>query len=102
MKMPGEKSNSHDLAIVVMPSEVEASLAFSFYHACELTRANIERPTPNIQHRIKTMPAEGIEPTRSCDHWILSPARLPIPPRRRFRSTGISPVARGLPSLRRG
>src|SRR5205807_2548617 len=28
-------------------------------------------------------PAEGIEPTRSCDHWILSPARLPIPPRRR-------------------
>src|SRR5690349_18599747 len=28
------------------------------------------------------MPAEGIEPTRSCDHWILSPARLPVPPRR--------------------
>ena len=31
------------------------------------------------------MPAEGIEPTRSCDHWILSPARLPVPPRRRRR-----------------
>ena len=30
----------------------------------------------------KRMPAEGIEPTRSCDHWILSPARLPVPPRR--------------------
>src|SRR5205823_10689669 len=29
------------------------------------------------------VPAEGLEPTRSCDHWILSPARLPIPPRRR-------------------
>src|SRR6476660_1605463 len=29
------------------------------------------------------VPAEGIEPTRSCDHWILSPARLPVPPRRR-------------------
>src|SRR5437868_8054348 len=29
------------------------------------------------------LPAEGIEPTRSCDHWILSPARLPVPPRRR-------------------
>jgi hypothetical protein len=28
------------------------------------------------------LPAEGIEPTRSCDHWILSPARLPVPPRR--------------------
>ena len=32
----------------------------------------------------RAMPAEGIEPTRSCDHWILSPARLPIPPRRRI------------------
>ena len=31
----------------------------------------------------KSLPAEGFEPTRSCDHWILSPARLPIPPRRR-------------------
>src|SRR5205814_1252781 len=30
------------------------------------------------------LPAEGLEPTRSCDHWILSPARLPIPPRRRW------------------
>jgi hypothetical protein len=30
------------------------------------------------------LPAEGLEPTRSCDHWILSPARLPIPPRRLF------------------
>src|SRR2546430_850559 len=28
------------------------------------------------------LPAEGLEPTRSCDHWILSPARLPVPPRR--------------------
>src|SRR6266404_4990634 len=33
----------------------------------------------------RRMPAEGIEPTRSCDHWILSPARLPVPPRRRER-----------------
>lgn len=24
----------------------------------------------------------GLEPTRPCGHWILSPARLPIPPRR--------------------
>ena len=28
------------------------------------------------------MPAEGLEPTQPCGHWILSPARLPIPPRR--------------------
>src|SRR4030095_6986589 len=32
----------------------------------------------------RVLPAEGLEPTRSCDHWILSPARLPIPPRRRL------------------
>jgi hypothetical protein len=48
-------------------------------HAC-----NIERPTSNAQRSIKKLPAEGLEPTRSCDHWILSPARLPIPPRRHF------------------
>src|ERR1700736_1144400 len=29
------------------------------------------------------VPAEGLEPTRSCDHWILSPARLP------FRHAGV-------------
>jgi hypothetical protein len=28
------------------------------------------------------LPTEGVEPTRPCGHWILSPARLPIPPRR--------------------
>src|SRR5437773_4037451 len=43
------------------------------------------------------LPAEGLEPTRSCDHWILSPARLPIPPRRRQASSsyeaGVIPQA---------
>jgi hypothetical protein len=39
------------------------------------------------------VPAEGLEPTRPCGHWILSPARLPIPPRRhRERNIGILPV----------
>jgi hypothetical protein len=28
------------------------------------------------------LPTEGIEPTLTCVNWILSPARLPIPPRR--------------------
>ena len=28
------------------------------------------------------VPTEGVEPTRPCGHRILSPARLPIPPRR--------------------
>src|SRR6266446_7370229 len=32
---------------------------------------------------LKSVPAEGLEPTRSCDHWILSPARLP------FRHAGV-------------
>ena len=29
-----------------------------------------------------TIPAAGVELARPCGHWILSPARLPIPPRR--------------------
>ncbi len=28
------------------------------------------------------VPREGLEPSRSCEHWILSPTRLPIPPPR--------------------
>ena len=31
-----------------------------------------------------TIPAAGVEPARPCGHWILSPARLPIPPRRQI------------------
>jgi hypothetical protein len=33
------------------------------------------------------LPTEGVEPTRPCGHWILSPARLPIPPRRLIGKT---------------
>jgi hypothetical protein len=40
------------------------------------------------------LPAEGLEPTRSCDHWILSPARLPIPPRRRRKPEATKPAAK--------
>src|ERR1700719_1059997 len=36
-----------------------------------------------VKCNLEGVPAEGLEPTRSCDHWILSPARLPVPPRRR-------------------
>jgi hypothetical protein len=44
----------------------------------------VERSTSDIEHWIEnSLPAEGLEPTRPCGHWILSPARLPIPPRRR-------------------
>src|SRR5438477_6733599 len=37
-----------------------------------------------IRSDTEDLPAEGLEPTRSCDHWILSPARLP------FRHAGVS------------
>src|SRR4029453_10148560 len=30
------------------------------------------------------VPGEGLEPSLCCQNWILSPARLPIPPSRRF------------------
>src|SRR5437660_9689969 len=36
-----------------------------------------------IPRKRTAVPAEGVEPTRSCDHWILSPARLP------FRHAGV-------------
>ena len=32
------------------------------------------------------VPKEGIEPTRPEGHWILNPARLPVPPLRHFKS----------------
>jgi hypothetical protein len=31
---------------------------------------------------LSMVPVVGVEPTRSCPHRILSPARLPIPPHR--------------------
>ena len=40
------------------------------------------------------MPAEGLEPTRPCGHWILSPARLPIPPRRHQRKVIVQSIER--------
>src|SRR5215475_690354 len=43
-------------------------------------------PEPFVRaekRKLRQLPAEGLEPTRPCGHWILSPARLPIPPRRR-------------------
>ena len=32
------------------------------------------------------MPKDGLEPSRGCPHWILNPARLPIPPLRHYFS----------------
>jgi hypothetical protein len=87
------RSNLHGLAKVVMPSGVEASLDISWRHTDEITGSNVERSRLNIPTS-KNLPAEGLEPTRSCDHWILSPARLPIPPRRRWESETTNPRAK--------
>ena len=38
---------------------------------------------------LNAIPAAGVEPARPCGHWILSPARLPIPPRR-HQVTGVA------------
>src|SRR5437762_10115036 len=57
---------------------------FFWEYTNELTFSNIQHPTSNAQRSMKPLPAEGLEPTRPCGHWILSPARLPIPPRRLF------------------
>ncbi len=35
-----------------------------------------------VQNYKSRVPKAGIEPARYCYHWILSPARLPIPPLR--------------------
>ena len=44
------------------------------------------------------VPAEGIEPTHPCEYWILSPARLPVPPRRLFERVRSYGDRRGLAS----
>ncbi len=31
------------------------------------------------------VPGAGVEPARTCVHWCLRPARLPIPPSRRLK-----------------
>ena len=41
-----------------------------------------------IRKAKKTMQEMGLEPTRSCDHRHLKPARLPIPPLLHFLSCG--------------
>src|SRR5205807_9927978 len=34
------------------------------------------------------VPKGGLEPPRACTHWLLKPARLPVPPLRRFLRNG--------------
>ena len=41
---------------------------------------------------LSLLPATGIEPVPYCYDRILSPARLPVPPRRHMGPTGLEPV----------
>ena len=46
----------------------------------------MQKKAPNDDVIVRSLffeiPAAGVEPARPRGHWILSPARLPIPPRR--------------------
>ncbi len=43
-----------------------------------------KKKSTNVNENVDALsiPAAGVEPARPCGHRILSPARLPIPPRR--------------------
>ena len=38
------------------------------------------------------VPKAGIEPARCCHHWILNPARLPVPPLRQVYQVSAEPI----------
>ena len=52
-----------------------------------------ERVGSNVPQTVTTkeVPEVGLEPTRPCGHWILNPARLPIPPLWQRKSANIEP-----------
>ena len=51
---------------------------------------DLDIPKAKAEHLISDvrllfgMPPVGVEPTLPCENWILSPARLPIPPQRQL------------------
>lgn len=59
---------------------------------------NKEKKTRSENLVFNTIPAAGVEPARPCGHWILSPARLPIPPRRQSITgvAGFEPTHEGV------
>ena len=59
---------------------------------------NKEKKTRSENLVFITIPAAGVEPARPCGHWILSPARLPIPPRRQIVTgvAGFEPTHEGV------
>ena len=59
---------------------------------------NKEKKTRLENLVFNTIPAAGVEPARPNGHWILSPARLPIPPRRQSITgvAGFEPTHEGV------
>ena len=59
---------------------------------------NREKKTRSENLVFIIIPAAGVEPARPCGHWILSPARLPIPPRRQSITgvAGFEPTHEGV------
>ena len=65
-----------------------------------VTRFPVARPRPTRRHlqnysvltqisNNKMVPVTGVEPVRYRYHWILSPARLPIPSHRHILETSL-------------
>src|ERR1043166_7407294 len=75
-------NNSRSLYDCRAVARIREGVVFSASGSLKVRLSNAESRTLNTEHRMEKLPAEGLEPTRPCGHWILSPARLPVPPRR--------------------
>ena len=64
----------------------------------KISKSSLNQKTRSENLVIITIPAAGVEPARPCGHWILSPARLPIPPRRQIVTgvAGFEPTHEGV------
>ncbi len=58
-----------------------------------------DNPVVFIGSRGELVPKVGVEPTLSCENWILSPARLPIPPLRHGTVRIINKVKRNCQAM---
>ena len=50
-----------------------------FVHRIEISETK-KRPQKSLLHSVKLVRERGLEPPRVLPHWLLRPARLPIPP----------------------
>ena len=72
------------------------------FHQLSVLKEKISKSSPIKKQGPKTLSLllyrRGVEPARPCGHWILSPARLPIPPRRQIVTgvAGFEPTHEGV------